>query len=124
MDYSDNLIMEGTDIVSYNYNKRAPAIFNNLRQKFPNMSKQWLREETFEAFKADTGMISNFTINSLWTLDGYYIGTISSELALLFNTNDNEPVDANSGPYHIGNYIFYKYYEEYFQPKFNSKDLY
>lgn len=115
VDYRLNFIMELTQYVNYDYTYSQKSSLEILK-KSPNITSENYKQALDRMVKENTGMTANYINMKTYKFDGTFVYSGGDKI--------NRPCYANSSVYHVGNYIFYKCYNEYFQPKYKSENLY
>ncbi len=126
--YSSNSILRYTVTETYDYNRCSKSLYVAERKAHPNASKQYIFDLMLKEMQMNNGLTSYTQSTDIWDLDGNFLVSLSSDdMYTLDNIYSVSPVSQctlNSPSYHVANYMFFKGYNEYFGPRFSSKNLY
>lgn len=129
--YSINSILKTNLTATYDYNRCFKSLFIDEYKSHPNSKNSYIIGLTLHDLEEDNGLTSYLGDADIWGMNGNYIYSLTgSELStLILVESDSLDTDVTRCPlgspvYHAANYMFYKGYNEYFGPKFDSQDLY
>nr|DAV59622.1 MAG TPA: hypothetical protein [Caudoviricetes sp.] len=128
--YDINTIFRFDATATYDYNHRFKSLYAYELRQHPGYSRKEILNMAINDFELNNGMTSYLGNMVFWDFDGNYLGEMSARdrdnIAYLYGDYglDDTSCKINSAAYHVANYMFFKGYDEYFNPKFNSKNLY
>lgn len=127
VEYNGNKIIKTNAITTYDGTRSFKTLLLAKYKAHPNINSHDLLVLTLEDLQKDDGITLHFGKTDVWDLDGNYIRSMSnSEMDALLGSSFNGKImiAIGSSAYHAANYMFYKGYNKYFGPKFDSENLY
>lgn len=107
---------KSTVIFNYDYDRSSVNLRKDLMPNNPYITDADRGNALWNEIKANTGIKFTETDVYTYSLSGDYIETEKNFF--------DQSVGGNSPAYHAANYMFYKCYNIYFDPKYDSKNLY
>lgn len=125
--YNMDAILKSTATTTYDGHRSLKHLFLEERKTHPSTSANDLYILALDDMQKNSGLTFHCGPADVWNLDGNYQGSMTSDQmnSLTTNAKTNElSCELASSAYQIANYFFYKGYNLYFGPKFDSENLY
>lgn len=96
--------------INYDYTRSANELYKKVKKQYPYATDEYQTEFLVEEVQKDCGVYITFSNASMYEFDGKYLGQVESPFF---------KIKWESPSYRAANFIFYKYYNQYFSMPIN-----
>ena len=104
-----NSIVESTYAVGYNYERSYTGIKEYISQNYPNISAADKAKLLNTQIQSNTGMYCSIQDENIYSLNGELLNQVESNYS-------QQDITFMSPAFYVGNYLFYRYYNQFFLP--------